>query len=75
MSGYKDFDYAQRAIEVGVEGYLLKPVNKAHLEAIVQKMTAQMIITTISEMMLTIWAKRKGSRSVSIVILICSPSR
>lgn len=42
MSGYKDFDYAQRAIEVGVESYLLKPVNKAHLEAIVQKMTAQM---------------------------------
>ena len=40
MSGYEDFDYAQRAIEVGVEGYLLKPVNKAHLEAIVQKMTA-----------------------------------
>lgn len=37
MSGYKQFEYAQRAIEVGIEGYLLKPVNKEHLISIVQK--------------------------------------
>lgn len=42
MSGYKQFEYAQRAIEVGIEGYLLKPVNKEYLINIVQKITSSL---------------------------------
>ncbi|MBQ7794851.1 MAG: response regulator [Clostridia bacterium] len=42
MSGYKQFEYAQRAIEVGIEGYLLKPVNKEYLISIVQKITSSL---------------------------------
>lgn len=32
LSGYSDFQYAQRAIHCGVLGYLLKPLNKAELK-------------------------------------------
>ena len=32
ISGYREFDYAQRAIQFGVEDYLLKPIKKNELE-------------------------------------------
>ena len=31
ISGYSDFEYARKAIELGVEQYLLKPVTKADM--------------------------------------------
>ncbi|MBQ0012799.1 MAG: response regulator [Clostridiales bacterium] len=33
ISGYSDFEYARKAIELGVEQYLLKPVTKADMIA------------------------------------------
>lgn len=36
VSGYGEFYYAQRAIQLGVEGYLLKPIKKKELEAILR---------------------------------------
>lgn len=33
LSGYSEFGYAQRAIEFGVSGYLLKPIEQDELEA------------------------------------------
>lgn len=37
LSGYADFEYARQALQYGVEGYLLKPVNKEELSALLQK--------------------------------------
>lgn len=36
ISGYSDFAYAQRAIELGAKGYLLKPVKREDLKAAVE---------------------------------------
>ena len=45
ISGYSDFEYARKAIELGVEQYLLKPVTRADmikaLEGIKQKITEE----------------------------------
>ena len=38
MSAYSDFSYAKTAIVLGVEAYLLKPVNKDELEALLNKL-------------------------------------
>ena len=36
LSGYRDFEYAQTALELGVKKYILKPVNeKKFIEAII----------------------------------------
>ncbi|WP_110930746.1 response regulator transcription factor [Paenibacillus bouchesdurhonensis] len=41
LSGYADFEYARQALQYGVEGYLLKPVNKEELSALLQKLHQQ----------------------------------
>ncbi|MEO0278133.1 MAG: helix-turn-helix domain-containing protein [candidate division WOR-3 bacterium] len=38
VSGYADFEYAQRAISFGVSGYLLKPVEIEHLRRVLDKL-------------------------------------
>lgn len=37
VSGYDDFDYAQKAIENGATGYLLKPVDECELQRVLQR--------------------------------------
>ncbi|MEG1857105.1 MAG: response regulator, partial [Pseudoflavonifractor sp.] len=37
ISGYSSFEYAQTAIQYGVQDYILKPVNKQLLDATLQK--------------------------------------
>ena len=37
ISGYNDFEYAKKAIDAGVRGYLLKPVNRDELSQYVEK--------------------------------------
>ncbi len=37
ISGYSEFEYAQKAIQLGVEDYLLKPLRKKDLEAVLSK--------------------------------------
>nr|MCR4632049.1 response regulator [Treponema sp.] len=44
LSGYSDFDYAQKTMNLGASGYLLKPVDEVELE---KKVTE--IIHTIDE--------------------------
>ncbi|NJP40629.1 response regulator [Oscillospiraceae bacterium HV4-5-C5C] len=38
LSGYPQFSFAQRAIELGVSGYIIKPSRMSELEAVLQKM-------------------------------------
>lgn len=37
ISGYEDFEYARQAIRLGVEDYLLKPVDIEELSSVVKK--------------------------------------
>lgn len=41
LTAFKDFDYAQKSIRIGVSHFLLKPVNKLELQVTVEKLRAQ----------------------------------
>lgn len=41
VSGYSEFEYARRGIQLGVTEYLLKPVNYSELYAAIRKITAK----------------------------------
>lgn len=41
LTGYKEFEYAKRAIEFGVSDYILKPVDQEQLENVVRKLTEE----------------------------------
>lgn len=43
LTGYRDFDYAQKAISLGVSRYLLKPSNLAEIEEAIAVMTTGMV--------------------------------
>lgn len=42
LSGYDDFEYARGALRIGVEDYLLKPVNVNELMGMVQRIGAEL---------------------------------
>ena len=42
VSGYREFEYAQRAIQLGVTDYLVKPINKQALNAAIRKGIAKL---------------------------------
>lgn len=39
ITGYNYFDYAQQAIKIGVEDYILKPVSKSDIREVIMKLT------------------------------------
>ena len=42
ISGYKDFDYAHKAIQYGVKSYLLKPIDENELNNTLQKVSKEL---------------------------------
>ncbi len=42
LSGYKDFEYAQKSLEYNVSRYLLKPIEKNELSKILKKLTTEL---------------------------------
>jgi len=42
LSGYEDFSYAQRAIRLGVEDYILKPVTAGKIENTIRSITEKL---------------------------------
>lgn len=42
VSGYKEFEYAHRALQYGVDDYLLKPINEEELNKVIKKICGQL---------------------------------
>ena len=40
ITGYREFEYAQKAIKIGIEDFLLKPINKRDVKEIIMKLKA-----------------------------------
>lgn len=49
VSGYQDFEYARSALRLGVEDYILKPINNNQLIEIFQKLEKQLQAETQKE--------------------------
>ena len=41
ISGFADFEYARQAILLGVNSYLLKPIERSHLKEVLQKLKGE----------------------------------
>lgn len=42
ITGFREFDYARRAVKIGVEDFLLKPVNMNDIDKVTQKIKAKL---------------------------------
>ena len=40
ISGYREFEYAKSALQLGVQDYLLKPIKQSELNGILEKLVA-----------------------------------
>ncbi len=43
VSGYDDFSYAQQAVQLHVMDYLLKPLSRSGVEAVLQRVRARLM--------------------------------
>lgn len=44
VSGYKEFEYAHRALQYGVDDYLLKPINENELNDVLRKIYNELVM-------------------------------
>lgn len=51
LSGYADFEYARRALQYGVEGYLLKPINKEEMADLLEKLHPRLAAAQLDRQM------------------------
>lgn len=49
LSGYSDFEYAQKAIQLGTTSYLLKPIDEDELLVILEKISKKVDLETAEE--------------------------
>lgn len=49
MSGYKNFEYAHTALNLGVKHYLLKPISKKELDEILERIIAERMEITAEQ--------------------------
>lgn len=42
ISGYKEFEYAHKALQYGVNDYLLKPINQEELNSVLEKLSEEL---------------------------------
>ncbi|MCB7304236.1 response regulator [Bariatricus massiliensis] len=61
ISGYKEFEYAHRALQYGVNDYLLKPISETELNEVLQKLTGE-----LSRDCAAVKAEREMRRTVSV---------
>ncbi|TBL78362.1 response regulator [Paenibacillus thalictri] len=61
ISGYSDFEYAQKCLSYGVKEYLLKPINKKVIHDVLRKLianTSKQTKTSVSVFKLDGWAEQ-----------------
>jgi two-component system response regulator YesN len=58
LSGFSEFEYAKKGIELGVKFYLNKPVEEEELEACVKKVIAEINSENVQERQWNEWALR-----------------
>ncbi len=68
LSGYSDFAYTQRAIQLSASDYLLKPVKKSELEAVLRKLHGQ--CAELKEAQLLLDAEEFGRRRSAYTAII-----
>lgn len=61
LSGYSEFEYAKRAIQYGVDDYLLKPLTAEDVTSVLDKIEAQIEVEQLT----------KGTPEVHIGNLVC----
>ena len=64
VSGYKDFEYAHKALQYEVDGYLLKPINEDELNELLRKVTGK-IDSSVGGIFRCLAGQRICSRSSS----------
>ena len=71
LTGYRDFEYAQRAIRLGVARFLLKPSKMDELEEALDYMTG--VLDCLCPAQSTTWRRpstMRGSSSTSTTLYI-----
>ncbi|NOU97221.1 response regulator [Paenibacillus sp. LMG 31456] len=58
ISGYNDFEYAQKCMDYGVKHYLLKPVTKSDIHEVLDKLTQKTVRGYVSVALYVEWVDR-----------------
>ena len=67
VSGYNDFEYAQSAIRYNVHDYLLKPIDKAELSAVLAKISKKVLTSQAKLEDTNIFSREKQDEIVDFI--------
>lgn len=68
ISAFADFEYAQRAIKIGGDGYLLKPIDEYELEAVIQQIKLRLTKAMSQQRSLDRMTKQKNIQNLWMYI-------